>query len=269
MKVAVLGLGSMGRAFAIRAQERGHEVVGWNRTPREVDLPTAGSPQEAVAGTDVVLVVVADGPAVEAVLTAELLGSLRPEALVAVACTVAPQTVRAIDLPGRVLDTPVLGSPSAIAAGQGRFYVGGPDEAVARVTPLLADLGAGVMHCGPLGTGAVLKIVSNLQLVVGVAALAEAIATARGHGVDDALLRTVFTDSGVVSETSRIRLDTLLDPTHPGWFTPALAGKDITLALDLAAEAGLGTALGPAAAELLTRVAGGDWADFSAVIEGL
>ena len=55
----------MGRAFAGRAVEQGHDVVGWNRTPRSYDFPTAASALDAVDGAEVVLVVVSDGTAVE------------------------------------------------------------------------------------------------------------------------------------------------------------------------------------------------------------
>ena len=56
-----------------------------------------------------------------------------------------------------------------------------------------------------------------------------------------------------VSE-SNLRLDSLLDPTHPGWFSPALARKDLRLAIDLADESGVGVRIGPATDVLLTTV---------------
>lgn len=267
MKVAVLGLGAMGRAFAGRAVAGGHDVLGWNRTPRAQDFPTAATAREAVAGAQVVLVVVSDGAAVEELCTAELLGSLAPQAVLAIVSTVAPETVRAVPY-DHVVDSPVLGAPKAVETGNARYVVGGADADVAVITPLLADLGSSTVHCGPLGAGAVMKIVSNLQLVVGVAAMAEAVATARGHGISDDVLRETLGDSPVVSPASRLRLGPVLDPEHPGWFGPALASKDLGLAADLAAAAGVQPAVGPAAQQLLARL-GGDWADFAAVIEAL
>jgi 3-hydroxyisobutyrate dehydrogenase-like beta-hydroxyacid dehydrogenase len=66
-------------------------------------------------------------------------------------------------------------------------------------------------------------------------------------------------------------LDSLLDGTHPGWFTPTLARKDLRLALGLAEEAGVRVRIGPATEELLTSVidTGSQWSDFAAVIEAL
>jgi 3-hydroxyisobutyrate dehydrogenase len=116
-----------------------------------------------------------------------------------------------------------------------------------------------------------MKILSNSLLITGVASLAETIATARKQAVPDEFLRTLLADSPVLSAASNLRLDSLLDATHPGWFSPALARKDLRLAIDLAEETGVGVRIGPAAEALLTSVidAGGDWPDFAAVIEAL
>jgi 3-hydroxyisobutyrate dehydrogenase-like beta-hydroxyacid dehydrogenase len=188
--------------------------------------------------------------------------------------TVSPSTVRRLadaGPPGAVLDTPVLGAPAAIGRGEGTFLVGGPAETVAGVRWMFSELAGGHVHCGPVGAGSVMKLVSNLQLMVGVVALAEGIATARAHGIGDELIRTVLSESRAVSPASRARLDSLLDPAHPGWFPPELARKDVRLAVALADEGGIGVRLGPAADALLSAVveAGPIWSDFTAVIEAL
>ena len=272
----------MGQAFASRALDRGHQVTVWNRSPgRAGELVAAGAteagrPAEAVAGAEVVLVSLADDAAVTDVcLGADgALAALPEDAILANVSTVAPETARrlaAAGPAGRVLDAPVMGAPAAIARGDGRFLLGGPAETVDRLEPLWDDLGAGYVRCGPAGSGATMKLVSNLLLITGVTALAEGIATARGQGVTDDLLRTVFGNSGVVSPASRMRLDSLLDDDHPGWFTPALARKDVRLAIGLAEEAGVPARIGPATEQLLTGVidTGDRWQDFAAVIEAL
>ena len=172
---------------------------------------------------------------------------------------------------GRVLDAPVMGSPVMIAGGLGRFLIGGPTAAITAVEPLWNDLGAGYTHCGPVGAGATMKILANSLLITGVASLAEVVATARRNAIPDEFIRRLLTDSPVVSLATSMRLDSLLDATHPGWFSPTLARKDLRLAIDLAEEAGVGVRIGPATEALLTTVinAGGDWPDFAAVIEGL
>jgi 3-hydroxyisobutyrate dehydrogenase-like beta-hydroxyacid dehydrogenase len=282
MRVAVLGLGNMGRAFATRALERAHAVTVWNRSDGKVGAllargaVEAESPRAAVAGADAVLVVLADDAAVLDVCLGDegAVASLGPTAVLANISTVAPDTARRlaeVGPVGRVLDAPVMGSPAMIAAGRGSFLIGGPAPAVETLDPLWADLGAGYTLCGPAGAGATMKLVSNLLLITGVTALAEGIVTARRNGISDELLTSVVADSAVVSGASKVRFDSLLDPSHPGWFSPALARKDVRLAVDLAERAGVAVRVGPATEALLSTVieAGGQWPDFSAVIEAL
>jgi 3-hydroxyisobutyrate dehydrogenase len=282
MRVTVLGLGNMGTAFAVRALGGGHQVTVWNRSPgRAAGLEDQGAVEapdvpQAVTDAEVVLVVVADDDALTQVCLGDdgAFAAMAPGAVLANISTVAPATIRhlADDGPAdRVLDAPVLGSPAMVAGGGARFFLGGPASAVEAVGPLWDDLGSGVTHCGPVGAGATLKVVSNLLLIAGVAALAEGIATARSQGIPDELVRQVLTASPVVSPAGAVRLDSLLDAAHPGWFSPALARKDVRLALDLAEETGVGVRIGPATEALLATVvdAGQEWPDFTAVIEAL
>ncbi len=282
MRVTVFGMGNMGRAFAARAIETGHQTTVWNRTPgRVADLVASGAIEsntstQAVAGADAVLVVLADDAAVLDVCLGDdgVLASLEPDAVFANVSTVSPETARRlaeVGPEGRVLDAPVMGSPAMIVEGLGRFLIGGPATAISVIEPLWNDLGSGYTHCGPVGAGATVKILANSLLITGVASLAEAIATARQQAIPDEFLRTLLADSPLLSLASNLRLQSLLDPTHPGWFSPELARKDLRLAIDLAEEGGVGVRIGPATDALLTTVidAGGEWPDFAAVIEAL
>jgi 3-hydroxyisobutyrate dehydrogenase-like beta-hydroxyacid dehydrogenase len=282
MRVTILGMGNMGRAFAARSIETGHQTTVWNRTPgRAAALVASGAVEAntaaaAAADAYAVLVVLADDAAVLDVCLGDdgVLASLGPDAVFANVSTVSPETARRLadwGPDGRVLDAPVMGSPAIIAGGLGRFLVGGPATAIAALEPLLNDLGSGYTPCGPVGTGATMKILANAFLITGVASLAEAIATARRRAIPDELLRTLLADSPVLSLASNLRLDSLLDPMHPGWFSPELARKDLRLAIDLAEESGVGVRIAPATDALLTAVidAGGEWPDFAAVIEAL
>lgn len=281
MRLTVLGMGAMGRGFARRAMERGHRVTVWNRTPgRADDLVGRGAAEaktvsEAVARANVTLVVVSDD---EAVLDVCLgvdgaLASMAKGAVVVNISTVAPETARELSEAGptgSVLDAPVLGSPQTVTQGAGRFLIGGPPETVRRLESLWADLGSAYVHCGPIGTGNALKLMCNLQLILGVAAFAEAMGTARAFGLDDDLMKAVLTDSPFVSQATRARLESMYDPRHPGSFSPELARKDVRLAIEMAERRGIPVRLGPAAENLLTAVVeggGGPWPDFAAVIE--
>ena len=282
MRISILGMGNMGQAFAARAIDTGHQTTVWNRTPgRASGLVARGAIEApdvttAVAGADVVLVLLADDAAVLHVCEGSdgALTSLEAHAVLANVSTVSPETARRLAEQGpkdRVIDAPVMGSPEMIAGGLGRFLVGGPASAITALEPVWADLGSGYTHCGPAGAGATMKILANSLLITGVASLAEAIATARRQGISDDLLRALLADSPVVSLASNLRLNSLLDASHPGWFSPVLARKDIRLAIDLAEGAGVGVRVGPATETLLSTVVdtGKDWPDFAAVIEAL
>jgi 3-hydroxyisobutyrate dehydrogenase-like beta-hydroxyacid dehydrogenase len=298
MKLAICGLGVMGQAFADRALDVGHEVTMWNRSSGKAgDLLARGareaeSPADAAAGADVVLVVVTDDAAALQVCLGEPVGEgedggagegdrdparavvsgMSDRTLLANASTVSPATARRIaeqGPDGRVFDTPILGAPTAVRQGKGRFLVGGPDDRYADLRPLLESLCAEAVHCGPTASGATMKLACNLLLISGVTALAEAVEIARGQGLDDAQITTALDGSLVMSPAMTLRLPALLDPDHPGWFGPVLARKDVRLASELAEQAGLDARIAPATAALLDKVADGGWPDFAAVIEAV
>jgi 3-hydroxyisobutyrate dehydrogenase len=282
MRVSVIGLGSMGRAFAARALERNHQVTVWNRSAgRANELVASGAievglPGAAAVDADAVLVVLTDDEAVRNVcLGGEgVLAHLGPNTVLVNVSTVSPGTARELAAEGpegRVLDAPILGSPDMITSGSGAFLIGGPSETVASLDSLWHDLGSRYTHCGPIGTGAAMKLVSNLLLVTGVAALAEGVATARASGIPDEMIEDVLGDSMVVSPASQVRLTNMMNPAHPGWFSAELARKDVKLAVELARQGGVELRIGPATDALLSTLIEGDaaWPDFSAVIETL
>jgi 3-hydroxyisobutyrate dehydrogenase-like beta-hydroxyacid dehydrogenase len=220
MRISVLGMGNMGRAFAARAIETGNQTTVWNRTPGRVTALVASgateadSPTMAAADADAVLVVLADDAAVLDVCLGDhaVLASLEPDAVFANISTVSPETARRlaeVGPQGRVLDAPVMGSPTMIAGGLGRFLIGGPATAITAVEPLWNDLGSGYMHCGPVGTGATMKILANSLLITGVASLAEVIATARRQAIPDEFLRPCL-------------------PTVPWSASPAISGWTVS-----------------------------------------
>lgn len=271
MRVAVLGMGGLGRSLAERARRYGHDVLVWNRTPGKAgEFTAAASAAAAVDHANAVLVVVRDDAAVRQVCSTEVLDRLGPDAYLLIVTTVAPELVRDLARcrPGRVLDIPVIGSPDMIRQGRAAMLVGGAESATPALVGLLDDLCPARTRCGPVGGATVMKIVSNCQLVLGVAALAEGVAAARTNGVGDDVLRAVFGESIMISEGARMGLSAMLDPDHEGVLGPVdNAVNDINRMLALAPDQR--PVLTPAALDLLARVAEPDWPDFSAVVEGV
>src|SRR6185437_639434 len=115
MRVAIAGLGRMGRAFATKIAADGLPVTGWNRTAGQAGgLAEAATPAALVAGADIILTSLTDDAAVEAVyggpdglLSGPVAGRLFVEM-----STIRPETVRAIAaraqaLGARLIDAPV------------------------------------------------------------------------------------------------------------------------------------------------------------------
>lgn len=83
-----------------------------------------------------------------------------------------------------MLDAPVTGSRDQAAGGQLLFLVGGEAEALERVRPVLEPMARGILHVGPGGSGATLKLVNNFLCGVQIASLAEAVAMVERSGLD-------------------------------------------------------------------------------------
>ncbi len=240
--IASLGLGRMGAAMAARLLAAGHEVHVWDRTPgRAAPLVAAGaraapSPAAAARGAGVVITMLTDAAAVEAVLSGPdgALAGLAPQACLVQMSTIGPDEVR--DLARRrpgLVDAPVAGSVAETAAGELIILAGGPDEAIDRAAPVLAALGT-VRRCGGVGAGSALKLVLNTALVTAVAALADALAVADAAGVDRAAALDALAAGPLGGAVGRA--------TATGASFPvALAAKDLALAR---------RQLGPAAAPL-------------------
>ncbi|WP_114856038.1 NAD(P)-dependent oxidoreductase [Brachybacterium sp. YJGR34] len=192
-RCAVIGLGPMGHPVAATLLEAGIDLVVWNRTPsRGDDLVAAGARRAATpaeAAAEVILSVLPDVAQLRALLDAPtraawgaagarlvILSTTGPEQVVALAEELAPDGIA-------VVDAPVSGGVAGAAAGTLSIMVGGAEEDVRAVRPVLEIAGGTVLHLGPSGSGAVAKLCN--QIVVGgtLAALAEAFALARRSGL--------------------------------------------------------------------------------------
>jgi len=280
MRIAVLGLGHMGRALAIRLRDRDYEVAVWNRSPGRAEelakrgVTEAGTVAEAVAGADVAVTLLANDAAVRQVCLGEggAVANLYGDAVLVDMSTVHPDTSRALAAAapgGRFIDAPILGGPEALMSGKAKLLLGGRQQVVTGLKPLWDDLSASYLYTGPNGTATTLKLLSNIILVGSTALLAEAVVTGQINGIDHDVLRRVFGESPAVAPGVQLRLEDILEGDHRGWWTLELAEKDMGLALSLATEQGI-TLPVAAAVERLVRhsvEAGYGEQDLAAVVE--
>ncbi|WP_398491348.1 NAD(P)-dependent oxidoreductase [Variovorax sp.] len=163
----------------------------------------------------------------------------------------------------RFVDAPVARMPAAAIAGTLSIMAGGAAEDVSALMPHFRCMGSDITHCGGTGAGQVVKILHNTVLFEAVQALAEAMAVARAHGVDGAVLLDAIELGSADSRAARVQGREALLPRHypEGRFATRYALKDVSLALELAQAVGLEAAMARETAATLRRTIDAGWGD--------
>jgi 3-hydroxyisobutyrate dehydrogenase len=255
--VAVLGLGAMGHAIAARLLGAGHDVRVWNRTPgRDDELVAAGArrsttPADAVRDAEVVITMLTDPPALEAVLFGpDGAAAAIPDAATLIdMSTVGPTEISSVVervAPVAVLDAPVLGSVPSVESGSLVILAGGDHAVFERHTELLALFGRPI-YAGPSGSGAMLKLVNNAASIATLVALGELLALTdrTGLGIDSVLQSLEAGPLASLIERWRPRLK---GEDQSSYFRLALARKDLAIVFDEAEREGTELTVAEAAA---------------------
>ena len=246
MRVAFLGLGIMGRGMATNLAKAGHEVSVWNRTPgKEVEgARLAASPVDAAQGAEVVWLCVSDTTAVESVLFGPngVEQSLTEGMIIADSSTISPSATRnfaerVAKKGAQYVDAPMTGSKPAAEGGTLLFIVGGNEQTVERLKPLLAAMGKKIFRMGDVGKGQSAKLVMNLQIAMIYEGFAEALTLAAKLGVDAETLMPLVNASMVRSGVVEYKSPFVLGRDFTANFPLRLMRKDIRLALEAAKEA--------------------------------
>lgn len=194
MKVGIIGLGIMGRAYAAQLCKAGYEVHGFDLAPEGMAelRELGGQPRESVAdvarNADHLLIALPSIAALRAVVE-EIAPALREGMVVAEMGTLpleAKEEARAaIETHGAVmLDCPVSGTGAQAAKGDLVVYMSGDASASEFVRPIFESLASDVRHVGPFGAGMKLKYVANLLVSIHNLATAEALLLAERSGLD-------------------------------------------------------------------------------------
>lgn len=241
-KVAVLGLGAMGSRMASNLLASGHQVTVWNRSAGAVSLPgatVAASPRAAATGASVVISMLRDDNASQAVWLDEQTGALAgmgPEAVGIEASTLSLASVQRLTsafaaADRSFLDAPVAGSRPQAEAAQLIFLVGGPAEVLAQVAPILRCMGQAVHHAGPVGQGTMLKLAVNMLLGVQVAAIAEIMGQLARQGADLTKAMDIIGAVPVCSPAAKAAAAGMLSGGFAPMFPVELVEKDFGYAL--------------------------------------
>ena len=267
--VGMIGLGLMGKPMAANLLKAGFSLVVWNRTGAKAEelvragAKLAGTPREAAAASDVLLTIVSDPPALEAVLWGDMgaLAGLRRGSTYIDSSTVAPALARRIaaacaERGVEFLDAPVTGGTWGAEKGELVFMVGGKQETLEGVAPVLGALGKRWFHLGPHGAGQTVKLAMNMILALQVDALAEALALVTAGGVPGERLVEVMQSSMARSPLLDIKAPMMLERKYAPSFPLRLMHKDLGLALDLANQLGVALPATAAAREIYNAVKG-------------
>jgi 3-hydroxyisobutyrate dehydrogenase len=251
MRVAVIGLGTMGAPMARHLLAAGHDVTVHNRTrAREEPLEALGaaradSPAAAARGAEAALTCVSDTPDLEAVVLGEggVAEGLEAGALVIDCSTVSPAASADIAAALRergigFVDAPVSGGSEGAERGTLTIFCGGEEADVARARPVLEAFGSRITHLGPAGAGQAAKAVNQVMIAGTYASVGEGLALARAAGLPlDELVEALSAgaaQSWVLANRSR----NVIDGAYPLGFKLALHRKDLGIAL--AEASGLG-----------------------------
>lgn len=252
MNVGFVGAGRMGAPMISRLVAAGHSVCAVGRTDeKRVALTELGAVPVADVGAaasdaDVVIVCVfTDDQVKELCLDGALAESMRPGSALVLHTTGSPRTAQAIaDRFGHidVVDAPVSGGPHDIAAGSVTLFVGGSDDALARLSPMLGAYADPILHAGETGAGQLVKLVNNTLFAAQIGLVAEGTRLGTQFGISEGALLNALTHG---SAQSRV-LNMIASAGSADAFISAVGefiGKDVAVVRKTVAE--LGGDLGP------------------------
>lgn len=248
-QIGFVGAGRMGAPTVRRLVEAGHDVralgrsVEKRRAVSELGAQPVTDLADVAADADVVIVCVFTDEQVQQVCVhSVLLSTMQRGAALVIHTTASPRTAQAIAAQAAehgvdVIDAPVSGGPHDIAAGQVTLFVGGADDTVERVRPVLASYADPILHVGPIGAGQGVKLVNNTLFAAQIGLLHEAVRLGDRLGLDERRLLDAIGHGSAASRVaslvgSRGSVDAFID------MVGEFVGKDVAVVRKVSAEMG-------------------------------
>ncbi len=284
ISIALLGLGTMGSGMARNLLQAGFPLTVYNRTARKAEAfaaqgaRVATTPADAVKGAQLIFSMVADDAASRELWTGAdgALAAAEKSAVLIESSTVSPAWIaelstlakaRGLDL----LDAPVTGSRPQAEDAQLTFLVGGSEAALATAMPALEVMSKEIVHLGPSGSGAKMKLVNNFLSGVQVASLAEAIAWLEHSSLDREKAIDILKRGAPGSPLFATISARMTSRDYSVNFLLKLMAKDLDYAHAAATESGVDLTTAANAGALFGRAITAGYAekDMSSVIEPL
>ena len=283
-QVALLGTGPMGSGMARNLRKAGFPLTVYNRTREKAELlaetgaQIADTPSRAVAGASVVLSMLADDVASrEAWLgTNGALAAMQAGAVVVECGTVSPEWVNELHQQAearglKMMDAPVTGSRPQANAGELTFLAGADPTTLEAVRPVLESMSKSILHLGPVGSGALLKLINNFLCGVQVASFAEALAWVERSSLDRAQALDFLKNGAAGSGIFKAMSERMTARTYEVNFMLRLMEKDMRYAQQAAEAKDITLTTAACSNKLFERAesAGYGDRDMSAVVEVL
>lgn len=259
--IAFIGLGNMGGPMARNLLKHNQHVTVFDLMPDavaalvEAGAHKAGSPQEAVASADVVITMLPAAAHVKSLYLGDdgLLTQVSKSTLLIDCSTIDAQSAIAVGKQAQqagiaFIDAPVSGGVGGAAAGTLTFIMGGEEAHVERAKPVLSMMGANLFRAGELGAGQIAKVCNNMLLAVLMAGTSEALQLAIANGLDPKVMSDIMLQSSGCNWTLQkynpcpgVMDNVPSSNDYQGGFMVKLMNKDLTLAMDTAAQVGAAT----------------------------
>jgi len=262
MKIGFVGLGNMGLPMCKRLVAAKYPVKVFDLKPESVIAAqncgaiAARSAAEAASEVDLFLTSLPRPEHVrEVMIDSQALAQLGANSIWVDLTTNQQELL--VDLAAKaptgvkVLDSPVTGAVDGARNGRLTLFVGGDAETVAKVKPILENLGK-VIHCGGLGTGNVVKLVTNQLWFVAAAAIGEGFATGISNGVELGTLWQAIKESVGDSFVARHDAPSIFAGHYDPSFSLDLCLKDLGLITELGRQVNADLPMTRAAVEAFT-----------------
>ena len=266
-KIAVVGVGRMGANMARRLHESGFPVVAVFDTnaaaaqalAAELGCVAAEDLKTVTVLAEVIVTVVSDDRAMKKIFTGGLLTRAKGKLFINCA-TVTPAIHVWVEQKCAAKGAQSLEACMASSipqARQGTLYLmcGGKPKVFERAKPILEKLGESPRYMtGPAGQAAQVKALVNMVMNTNTAALAEGLGLGDALGLDLAMLREVFSQTGARSGVLQTDGEDMQNREHSCFFSAAHAAKDSGIALKLAKQQGLNLPLAAATKKQYERM---------------
>jgi len=251
-RVGFIGLGIMGLPMARNLMQAGYGLTVHNRSPRKAEelgkegATVAKSPREVAQNSDVVITMLPDSPDVERVVAGDdgVLEGIGEGALLVdmstISTVVTARLAQAAKEKGAsMLDAPVSGGDVGAIEGTLSVMVGGQEEDIQRVKPLLEAMGETITHVGPTGAGQVVKAANQIVVALTIEAVSEALVLGSAGGVSPEKLLEVLGGGLAANKVMEVKREKFLSHAFEPGFRSELHHKDLGIALAAGREYGV------------------------------